>query len=225
MVEWREPAGPGIRVDGWITSQTRVSQYYDNLMAKLVVWGKDREQAIARGRRALEEFVVKGVHTTIPAHKAVLSESAFLEGRHHTKWMEESVVLEEETPLAPPAVPEDLQLQERSMTVEIGGRRFSVTFWAPEPQTAGGAVRRQRPKLEASQPTSSDGVVTAPMQGTIVKVHVRAGETVDIGDPICVLEAMKMENEVKSPAAGAVVDLRVEPGDTVSNGAVIAIVK
>ena len=159
VVEWREPAGPGIRVDGWITSQTRVSQYYDNLMAKLVVWGKDREQAIARGRRALEEFVVKGVHTTIPAHKAVLSESAFLEGRHHTKWMEESVVLEEETPLAPPAVPEDLQLQERSMTVEIGGRRFSVTFWAPEPQTAGGAVRRQRPKLEASQPTSSDGVV------------------------------------------------------------------
>lgn len=86
-------------------------------------------------------------------------------------------------------------------------------------------MRRRPPKLDTSQPAESDGVITAPMQGTIVKVHVRAGDTVEAGDPICVLEAMKMENEVKSPVSGAVVDLRVEPGDTVANGAVIAIVR
>lgn len=127
--------------------------------------------------------------------------------------------------MAPPSLPEEEALQQRTMTVEIGGRRFSVTFWAPEPEVSGGPMRRRPPRLDASQPTETDGVITAPMQGTIVKVHVRAGDTVEAGDPICVLEAMKMENEVKSPVAGAVVDLRVEPGDTVSNGAVIAIVR
>ncbi|MFP3913805.1 MAG: acetyl/propionyl/methylcrotonyl-CoA carboxylase subunit alpha [Actinomycetota bacterium] len=225
VVEWREPAGPGVRVDGWITAQTRVSQYYDNLMAKLVVWGHDRERAITRGRRALGEFVVRGVHTTIPAHLAVLTHDDFLEGRHHTKWMEESLQLGEEVPLAPPALPEEEELEERSMTVEIGGRRFAVKFWAPEPRAAGGQVRRRPPKLDGSQPTSSDGVITAPMQGTIVKVHVKAGESIDTDDPICVLEAMKMENEVRSPSSGEVVDLRVQPGDTVSKGAVIAVVR
>ncbi|HEX2152685.1 MAG TPA: acetyl-CoA carboxylase biotin carboxylase subunit [Acidimicrobiia bacterium] len=225
IVEWREPAGPWVRVDGWITSQTRVSQYYDNLMAKLVVWGVDRDHAIARGKRALSEFVVKGVHTTIPAHLSVLSHPDFLAGKHHTRWLEESVELGEESPDAPPALPTDEELQERSLTVEIGGRRFGVTFWAPEPPAAGGQVRRRPPKLEGSQPVSTDGVVTAPMQGTIVKIHVKAGDTVEAGDPICVLEAMKMENEVKSPTGGAVIDLRVQPGDTVANGAVIAVVK
>src|SRR5690606_13117763 len=225
VVEWHAPAGPGVRVDGWIEPHTRISPYYDNLMAKLVVWGSDRDQAIARGKRALSEFVVRGVHTTIPSHLAVLGHPDFLAGRHHTKWMEESVDLIEESPLVPPTLPEEEELEQRKMTVEIGGRRFAVTFWAPEQQTAGGGVRRRPPKLESSQPVASDGVIVAPMQGTIVKVHVRAGETVDAGDPICVLEAMKMENEVKSPASGAVVDLRIEPGDTVANGAVIAIVR
>jgi acetyl-CoA/propionyl-CoA carboxylase biotin carboxyl carrier protein len=225
VVEWREPGGPGIRVDSWITPQTRVSQFYDNLMAKLVVWGSDRDRAIARAKRALSEFVVRGVYTTIPAHFAVLSHPDFLTANHHTRWLEESIELKEESPMAPPSLPEEEALQQRTMTVEIGGRRFSVTFWAPEPEVSGGPMRRRPPRLDASQPTETDGVITAPMQGTIVKVHVRAGDTVEAGDPICVLEAMKMENEVKSPVAGAVVDLRVEPGDTVSNGAVIAIVR
>jgi acetyl-CoA/propionyl-CoA carboxylase, biotin carboxylase, biotin carboxyl carrier protein len=224
VVEWLEPAGPWVRVDGWITPQTRVSQYYDNLMAKLVVWGVDREHAIARGKRALSEFVVRGVHTTIPAHLAVLSHPDFLSGAHHTKWMETAVELGGEIPSAPPALPEEEELEQRSMTVEIGGRRFAVTFWAPEPRT-GAQVRRRPPRLDRSQPVASDGVIVAPMQGTIVKVHVKAGESIDVGDPICVLEAMKMENEVKSPSAGEIVDLRVQPGDAVTNGAVIAVVK
>ncbi len=227
VVEWREPSGPGVRVDGWISPQTRVSQYYDNLMAKLVVWGTDRSHAIARGKRALSEFVVRGVHTTIPAHLAVLDHPDFTSGLHHTRWMEEAVDLGTAPPDAPPSLPAEEELEQRSMTVEIGGRRFAVTFWAPEPRSASsGQGRRRPPRLSGSADAGrSDGVVTAPMQGTIVKVHVKAGETIEAGAPICVLEAMKMENEVKSPASGEVVDLRVQPGDAVADGAVIAVVK
>ena len=225
VVEWEEPAGPGVRVDSWIRPGTRVSQYYDNLLAKLVVWGPDRESAINRGRRALEEFTVRGVATTIPAHLAVLDHEDFVTGRHHTKWMEDVVSLESSDPVVAPTLPEEEELTKRDITVEIGGRRFRVSYWAPE-LTAGGQMRRRPPRLAASgQSAAADGVITAPMQGTIVKVHVRAGERVDAGDPICVLEAMKMENEVVSPADGDVVDLRVEPGDTVASGQVIAIVK
>ncbi|HUG08083.1 MAG TPA: acetyl-CoA carboxylase biotin carboxylase subunit [Acidimicrobiia bacterium] len=225
VVEWEEPAGPGVRVDSWIRPGTNVSQYYDNLLAKLVVWGPDRESAINRGRRALEEFIVRGVATTIPAHLAVLDHDDFVAGRHHTKWMEEVLSLESSDPTVAPTLPEEEELTKRDITVEIGGRRFRVAYWAPEP-AAGGQVRRRPPRLAASgQSAAADGMVTAPMQGTIVKIHVRAGETVEVGDPICVLEAMKMENEVVSPAAGDVVDLRVETGDTVASGQVIAIIK
>ncbi len=226
VVEWQEPAGPGVRVDSWVRPGTTVSQYYDNLMAKLVVWGHDREAAIQRGKRALGEFVVTGVATTIPAHLAVLDHEDFLAGRHHTRWMEESVSLEGPVPDSAPAVPSEEQLTKRDITVEIGGRRFSVSYWAPEVATAGGTSKRRPPKLSTSGSAgAADGVIIAPMQGTIVKVHVTAGEPVKKGEPICVLEAMKMENEVTAPNSGEVVDLRVEPGDTVAAGQVIAIVK
>ncbi|MCH7900218.1 MAG: acetyl-CoA carboxylase biotin carboxylase subunit [Acidobacteria bacterium] len=226
VVEWQEPAGPGVRVDSWIRTGTTVSQYYDNLMAKLIVWGSDREMAINRGKRALREFKVRGVSTTIPAHLAVLDNEDFLEGRHHTKWMEESISLEGTSPDVAPSLPEDEELTKRDITVEIGGRRFTVSYWAPEPAVTGGPTRRRPPKLSsAGKSGASDGVITAPMQGTIVKVYVEAGDAVKPGEPICVLEAMKMENEVTTPNGGDVVDLRVEPGDTVAAGEVIAIVR
>ena len=225
VVEWHEPAGPGVRVDSWIRPGTNLSQYYDNLLAKLVVWGPDRASAINRGRRALEEFRVQGVASTIPAHLAVLAHPDFIKGTHHTRWMEETVVVGLAEPDVNPALPQDEDLTRRDITVEVGGRRFTVSYWAPDPATAG-AIRRRPPRLSASGPAGpSDGMVTAPMQGTIVKVHVTAGASVKEGDPICVLEAMKMENEVKSPNSGEVVDLRVQPGDTVTPGQVIAIVK
>ena len=225
VVEWEEPAGPGVRVDSWMRPGTNVTQYYDNLMAKLIVWGADRESAINRGRRALEEFTITGVASTIPAHLAVLDHEDFIAGTHHTKWMEDEVSLDGAEPYVAPSLPEEEDLTKRDITVEIGGRRFRVSYWAPEP-AAGGRMRRRPPKLESSgQSGVSDGMITAPMQGTIVKVHVEPGEKVKAGDPICVLEAMKMENEVTAPADGDVVDLRVEPGDTVASGQVIAIVK
>ncbi|HEX9761627.1 MAG TPA: biotin/lipoyl-containing protein, partial [Acidimicrobiia bacterium] len=225
VVEWVEPAGPGVRVDSWVAPGTVVSQYYDNLMAKLVVWGATREAAISRGWRALEEFRVRGVATTIPAHLAVLDHVDFIDGIHHTRWLEDAVDLGGSSPASAPAIPEAEEMTKRDMTVEVSGRRFQVSYWAPEP-VVGGLPRRRPPKLSApGLPSANDGVITAPMQGTIVKVRVKAGQTVKAGEPICVLEAMKMENEVTSPGPGEVVDLRVEPGDTVAAGQVIAIVK
>lgn len=228
VADYREPAGPGVRVDSWIRPETRVSQYYDNLMAKLVVWAADRPSAIRKARRALKEFEITGIATTIPAHLAVLDHPDFAAGNHYTKWMEDVVVLPDPLPSSSPSLPGAEELSRQDMTVEIGGRRFSVTYWAPDssPSAVTGATRRVRPKLDRSATTGpTDGVVAAPMQGTIVKVHVRAGDKVEANQPICVLEAMKMENEVRSPTAGEVVDLRVQAGDTVAVGAVLAIVK
>jgi acetyl-CoA/propionyl-CoA carboxylase biotin carboxyl carrier protein len=225
--EYREPDGFGVRVDGWVRTATTVSQYYDNLMAKLVVWGRDRTEAIERGRRALDEFVVHGVATTIPAHQVVLDHPTFLAAEHYTNWLESEVELVPHDPVPSETLPEDEALVRRSMTVEVGGRRFQVAFWAPD-AFAGGSqgARRQRPKLEkAAAEVASDGIIAAPMQGTIVKVTVKAGERIETGETLCVLEAMKMENEVKVPAGGEVVDLRVQPGDTVGPGDVLAIVK
>lgn len=227
VVEWEEPAGPGVRVDSWIRPQTAVSQYYDNLMAKLVVWGPTRERAINRGRRALNEFKVRGVSTTIPAHLAVLDHPDFIAGNHHTKWMEQEVDIPGASVQPVPNLPEEEALERKDVTVEISGRRFSVAYWAPEPTGNGGSgVRRRPPKLKTGKTGGeSDGVITAPMQGTIVKVRVKAGDSVREGDAICVLEAMKMENEVSTPNSGEVVDLRVQAGDTVAPGQVIAIVR
>ncbi len=227
VVEYAEPAGFGVRVDGWVRTGTLISQFYDNLMAKLVVWGEDRPTAIARAQRALSEFSVQGVSTTIPAHRAVLTHPDFLAGTHHTGWLESEVSLPPATPQGDPTLPEDEELERRDMTVEVSGKRFQVAFWAPPAPSAGGEpVRRRRPKLATARDTdASDGVVTAPMQGTIVKVHVKAGDHVEIGQSICILEAMKMENEVRSPMSGEVVDVKVRPGDTVANGAVVAVLK
>ena len=228
IVDYREPAGPGIRIDGWVQATSRVSPYYDNLMAKLVVWGEDRDQAIRRARRALTEYQVTGVATTIPAHLLVLDHPDFVDGRHYTRWLEDQVKFPDAPPAAEPTLPEEEELERTDMTVEIGGRRFSVTYWAPDTLPASGPAgpRRARPKLQRPATTgTSDGVVAAPMQGTIVKVHVKAGDQVEVNQPLCVLEAMKMENEVRSPAAGEVVDLRIQAGDTVALGAVLAVIR
>ena len=227
ITEYREPSGIGVRIDGWVGTGTNVSQYYDNLVAKLIVWDSTREQAIERGRRALEEYVVHGIDTTIPAHLQVLAHDDFRAGRHHTKWIEDEVTLERAGPSPSETLPADEDVERQSMTVEIGGRRFTVAYWAPSGTAGpGGPARRKRPKLEKSRGAGTvDGIIAAPMQGTIVKVSVKAGDRVDAGDPICVLEAMKMENEVTAPNAGEVTDLRVQPGDTVTVGETIAIVK
>jgi acetyl-CoA/propionyl-CoA carboxylase biotin carboxyl carrier protein len=232
VIDYREPAGFGVRVDSWIRPATTISQYYDNLMAKLVVWGADRDEAIRRGKRALQEYVITGVRTTVPAHLAVLDHQDFVEGRYHTKWLEDAMDLSHITWETAAALPEGADLTERSIMVEVGGQRYDVRMWTSQIQPAAGgtraAPRRKPPKLGGRGGAASGadaGVLTAPMQGTIVKLHVKAGDHVEAGDPICILEAMKMENEVKAPVDGEVVDLRVRAGDTITPGAIIAVIR
>ncbi len=229
IVAYREPNGFGVRVDSGVTAGSRISQYYDNLIAKLVVWASDREAAIKRAQRALAEFEITGVPTTIPAHQLVLGNETFLAGAHHTKFMEDEVDLSGLSRPVAPTLPADENLIERDVTVEVGGRRFEVRLWTPEvvaPTAGPAAPRRRPPKLERKAPAAEDaGVVVAPMQGTIVKVHRKAGDAVKANQPLCVLEAMKMENEIRSPVDGDIVELRVQAGDTVSTGQVLAIVR
>ncbi len=228
LVAYHEPAGPGVRVDSWVEAGSTITRYYDNLIAKLVVWGETRADAIARGRRALDEYVVQGVATTIPAHKIILDHPDFAANAHYTKWAEDHVDFTGGAGDHGPALPEDEELGERNMTVEVGGRRFEVKFWAPAPQVAAGAPARRRapkPSIGKSGTGGNDGIITAPMQGTIVKIAVEAGQAVDEGDQLLVLEAMKMENEVKAPLSGEVIELRVQAGDTVSPGDVLAIIR
>lgn len=228
VTEYQEPGGPGVRVDSWITPGTSVSQYYDNLLAKLVVWGRTREAAIARAERALDEYRVAGVATTIPAHRAVLSHPVFVSGEAHTRFVEEDLMLDPEPFDRGEAQPSEDPGPGREMTVEVGGRKFEVTFWPPEaPHPAGDRPMRRPPRRRtAGGPVSSEpGMVLSPMQGTIVKVSVKAGDRVAADQQICVLEAMKMENEIKSPMDGELVELKVQPGDTVRTNEVVAIIR
>jgi acetyl-CoA/propionyl-CoA carboxylase biotin carboxyl carrier protein len=227
---YRESAGRGIRVDSGVRQGSAISQYYDNLIAKLIVSGRDRTEAIARAKRALEEFDIGGVDTTIPAHLAILENEDFVAGNISTRLVEDTMDFSELGTSTAPALPEDTELQERSLTVEVGGQRYDVRYWSEviAPTTSGqrAAPRRRAPKLsDRAASGDAEGIVTAPMQGTIVKVYHDAGDAVVAGDPVCVLEAMKMENEIKAPSDGEIVDLRVQPGDTVNAGAVLMVIR
>jgi acetyl-CoA/propionyl-CoA carboxylase biotin carboxyl carrier protein len=230
LAKYREPSGPGIRIDSGVVQGSTISQYYDNMIAKLIVSGKDRDEAIRRARRALTEFEIGGVDTTIGAHLLILENEDFLEGRVSTRLVEESMDFSTVQRKTAPAQPEDEELAERSVTVEVGGRRFTVKYWANVLTAPGSgarvAPRRKAPKL-AKQAGSGggEGAVTAPMQGTIVKIHHKAGEHVEAGESVCVLEAMKMENEIKAPSSGEIVDLKVQVGDTVSAGAILMVIR
>ena len=230
LVTYREPSGPGVRIDSGVVQGSTISQYYDNMIAKLIVTGPTREVAIARAKRALDEYVIEGVDTTIPAHLQILSDDRFLDGEITTRLVEDSMDFTDVGRSTAPTLPEDEELSEREMTVEVGGRRFTVKYWA-QVMTAPGsgkriAPRRKAPKLSGqSAGGASEGAVTAPMQGTIVKIHHKAGSAVEEGDPVCVLEAMKMENEIKATASGEIVELRVQVGDTVTPGAILMVIK
>jgi acetyl-CoA/propionyl-CoA/long-chain acyl-CoA carboxylase, biotin carboxylase, biotin carboxyl carrier protein len=230
LVRYREPSGPGVRIDSGVVQGSTISQYYDNMIAKLVVSGRTRGEAVARARRALTEYEIGGVDTTIPAHLYILSNEDFLSGNVSTRLVEDAMDFSDVERSTAPALPEDEERAQRSMTVEVGGRRFAVTYWA-EVLTAPGsgkriAPRRKAPKLAKGGTTGGGaGEVTAPMQGTIVKINHRAGDTVHEGEAVCVLEAMKMENEIKAPTNGDIVDVKVKVGDTVTAGQLIMVIK
>ena len=227
------PHGFGVRFDAGYQSGDTVSQYYDNLVGKLIVWGKDRPTAIARTIRALEEMVVDGVATTIPADLAILRHPDFQAMQHSTKWVEEKLDLSGVAAPAAPAHDEadgaEGPLVQRSTTVEVNGKRFDVKMWVPEQQgvvTAGSAKTAKKPTRAASAGASAGGSgnVEVPMQGTIVKVLVAVGDAVEAGQAVVVLEAMKMENQIATEKAGTVKEIKVKAGDTVGAGDVVVVI-
>jgi acetyl-CoA/propionyl-CoA carboxylase biotin carboxyl carrier protein len=230
----RVPTGPGVRWDGGYEEGDTVSQFYDNLIGKLIVWAPDRDKAIARMLRALRELDIAGVHTTVPAHLALLAHPDFAAGRHSTKWVEEDldseVLAPAEEPVAGPATTEEALPEaavERTVPVEIDGKRFSVRLWLPE--LAGGSSEgrrapRPRPASAGSGAAGGNGTISAPMQGTIVKILVGEGDEVEAGQAVLVLEAMKMENHINAERPGVVKEIRVQAGDTVGTGDVLLVI-
>ena len=221
------PDGFGVRFDAGYEAGDEVSQFYDNLVGKLVVWGANRDIAIRRTLRALGELEITGVATTIPADIAILSHEDFQAGTHSTKWVEETLDLSEvKADKGEPPAEVDRPAIKREMSVEVDGKRFAVSMWVPDPLATpvAGAPRRRQSRSGGSG-SSGSGQVTVPMQGTIVKILVEVGDTVEAGDPICVLEAMKMENNIAAEKAGTVTEVRIAVGDSVGGGDVVAVVE
>ncbi len=227
------PSGFGTRWDGGYEAGDEISQFYDNLVGKLVCWGRDRPTAIARTLRALDELEVSGVATTISADVAILSHPDFAALAHSTKWVEETLDLtgvkgSSDTDIPPT---DDEPLVQREIDVEVNGQRYAVRMWVPETaQVAtaaapGGSKRPKRASASKSGGSAGSGEVTVPMQGTIVKVMVAEGDTVEAGDPIVVLEAMKMENNVCAEKSGTIAEVRVAEGDSVGGGDVVAVIE
>ncbi len=228
------PDGFGVRFDSGYHSGDEISQFYDNLVGKLVVWGRNREVAIARTIRALEELVVEGVATTIPADLAILRHPDFVAVTHSTKWVEEVLDLTglggKAESTAPESGDDAEPLVKRATTVEVNGKRFDVNMWVPEtPAVAvtGGAAPKKAKRGASSSGGGAiaSGSVEAPMQGTIVKLLVEVGQEVAVGAGIVVLEAMKMENQINAEKAGIVKEVRVAAGDTVGGGDILAVIE
>jgi acetyl-CoA/propionyl-CoA carboxylase biotin carboxyl carrier protein len=235
LTHWHQPSGPGIRLDGGYDQGETVPGSFDSLIAKLIVTGRDRTQALERSRRALAEFVVDGMPTVIPFHRAVVSDPAFIgDGKTfeiYTTWIETDF----DNQIAPYAgdtaeADEAGEAGERQkVVVEVGGKRLEVVLPAGlgglASGPAGGSRKPKRAKGKKAGAAASGDSVTSPMQGTIVKIAVDEGQTVTEGDVIVVLEAMKMEQPLKAHKAGTVTGLQAEVGATVTNGAVICELK
>jgi acetyl-CoA/propionyl-CoA carboxylase biotin carboxyl carrier protein len=237
LTTWAPPSGPGVRVDGGYEEGETIPGAFDSLIAKLVVSGRDRTQALERSRRALAEFRVDGMPTVIPFHAAVVSDPAFIGSPAeapetfsiYTQWIETDFD-NQITPYAgETADPEAAGSGERhSVTVEVGGRRLEVVLpggLAAVGGAAGGARKPKRAAGKKAGAAASGDSVTSPMQGTIVKVSVTEGAEVAEGDVIVVLEAMKMEQPIKAHKAGTVTGLKAEVGTAVTNGEVVCEIK
>ncbi|MGZ4580221.1 MAG: acetyl/propionyl/methylcrotonyl-CoA carboxylase subunit alpha [Nocardioidaceae bacterium] len=235
LTRWHAPAGPGVRVDGGYDQGETVPGSFDSLVAKLVVTGRDRTQALERSRRALAEFVVDGMPTVIPFHRTVVEDPAYVgDGDRfgvYTSWIETE--FDNQIPPYDGAAADDEdpdQGERHRVTVEVGGKRLEVVlpagFAAGAAGAAGPAAKKpKRAKSKKAGAAVSGDAVASPMQGTIVKVAVEEGQEVAEGDVIVVLEAMKMEQPLKAHKAGTVTGLSAEVGASVTNGGVICEIK
>ena len=224
ITAWNPASGPGVRVDSGYGAGMTVPQAYDSLIAKLIVTGASRAQALARSARALAEFEVGGMPTVLPFHRAVVTDPAFAGEpmRVHTRWIE----TEFDTPMAAQETAEAAEPAERErLTVEVGGKRLEVIVPAGlgRGTASQGAERARVPRRGGgrSAPAGGGNTLISPMQGTIIKIAASEGQRVSAGDVIVVLEAMKMEQPLTAHKDGTVTGLAVEVGQTVSAGASI----
>ena len=231
VVTYSEPSGPGVRMDSGVREGSVIGGQFDSMLAKLIVWGPDRATAIARARRALAEYRIEGLPTVIPFHQAILTDPAFTaeDGNFtvYTKWIEEEWVNELPAYTDPAEAPEDEEQEAaQKFVVEVGGRRIEVAL--PGNLLLGGGSKRKKSKKRRGKGASasvSGDTVTAPMQGSVIKVAVEEGQEVEEGEVVVVLEAMKMENPVKAHKSGTVTDLKVSTGTQINKGEPILEIK
>ena len=234
LTRFSRPGGFGVRIDAGYGEGDTISQHYDNLVAKVLTWGQTREEARRRMIRVLREMIIEGVTTNVAAHLRILGHPDFVDAVHSTRWVEERLDFGDLPPAVPaPARPRpDAEPQvPRTVDVEVEGRRYQVRVWVPDGNVAAGggpaATAPERPRRPSTGATAGGGGgrVVAPMQGTIVEVVVAVGDRIEVGQAVCVLEAMKMENQVDSEQAGTVTEVRVAAGDNVSAGDVLVVVE
>jgi acetyl-CoA/propionyl-CoA carboxylase, biotin carboxylase, biotin carboxyl carrier protein len=233
LTRWHAPSGPGVRVDGGYDQGETVPGAFDSLIAKLVVTGRDRTQALERSRRALAEFVVEGMPTVIPFHATVVDDPAYIgDGDSfgiYTSWIETEFDNQIPAYAGPVGADAADEAEERQrVTVEVGGRRIEVVLpggLGGAVPAGGGAKKPKRAGGKRAGAAASGDAVTSPMQGTIVKVVVEEGQQLAEGDTVVVLEAMKMEQPLKAHKAGTVTGLTAEVGATVGSGEVICELK
>jgi acetyl-CoA/propionyl-CoA carboxylase biotin carboxyl carrier protein len=238
VTRFEAPSGPGVRLDAGVESGSVIGPAWDSLLAKLIVTGATREQALQRAARALEEFQVEGMATAIPFHRKVVTDPAFapeLTGSGdpftvHTRWIETEFVNDIKPFSAPTEAEADEDADRETIVVEVGGKRLEVSL----PVSLGMSLARTglaagaKPKRRAAKksgPVASGDTLASPMQGTIVKIAVEEGQEVKEGDLVVVLEAMKMEQPLNAHKAGTVKGLSAEVGASITSGAAICEIK
>ena len=230
ITKYVEPSGPGVRMDSGVREGSVVGGQFDSMLAKLIVFGETREEALQRSRRALSEYVIEGMPTVVPFHRHIVENPAFVGDDTHfdvyTKWIEE----EWDNPIPPYVDPADAEEAEEAtpnqkVVVEIDGRRVEIALPGDLALAGGGAGGTKKKAKKRRSGGSKAGVsgdaVAAPMQGTVIKVNVEEGQEVAEGEVVVVLEAMKMENPVKAHKSGVVTDLAVSAGEGVTKGSVM----
>ena len=229
VTNYIEPGGPGVRVDSGIEPNSVVSGAFDSLLAKVIVWGESRDEALARSRRALGEMVVDGMATALPFHRAVVRDPAFTSHPFtvHTRWMETEFD-NQIPPFAGAAEAAEEAAPREIVVVEVGGKRLEVSLPAGFGSGGGAGPRKAAPKRSAGKRSASgasgDSLI-APMQGTIVKVAVSDGDVVSAGDLVVVLEAMKMEQPLNAHKSGTITGLAAQVGAVVTSGVTICDIK
>ncbi len=215
ITQWNLPTGPGVRIDAGFKNGDTIGGNFDSLLAKLIVTGATREQAIERARRALAEFEVDGLATAIPFHRAILEDPAYTKDfTIYTSYIENEFKNEIPAFVATVA-PVTTRVAAEHLVAEVNGKRFEVKLHTPEP-----VVKRHRAKAAMVGGASGTGL-TSPMQGTVVKIAVADGQSVEVGDLVIVLEAMKMEQPLNAHKAGKITNLKAVIGETVSSGTVL----